>query len=98
MKRLGEILVENGFISLDALNEAIQEQQSSDGKKLGEILVENGHLSQDTLLKSYAIQAVARPISENELYQASTEVAALITEAFAKENTVLGLSRTESTI
>ena len=25
MKRIGEILVENGFISLDALNEAIQE-------------------------------------------------------------------------
>ena len=98
MKRLGEILVENGFISLDALNEAIQEQQSSDGKKLGEILVENGHLSQDTLLKGYAIQTGARPISENELYQASTEVAALIPEAFAKENTVLGLSRTESTI
>ena len=39
MKRLGEILVENGFISLDALNEAIQEQQGSDGKKLGEILI-----------------------------------------------------------
>ncbi len=98
MKRLGEILVENGFISLDALNEAIQEQQSSDGKKLGEILIENGHLSEDTLLKGYAIQTGARPITENELYQASADVAALIPEEFAKENTVLGLSKTETTI
>ena len=37
MKRIGEILVENNFISLDSLNEAIQEQKNSD-KKLGEIL------------------------------------------------------------
>ena len=78
MKRIGEILVENGFISLDALNEAIQEQKDSDGKKLGEILIENGHLSEENLLKGYAAQTGARPITENELYQASTDVAALI--------------------
>ena len=98
MKRIGEILVENGFISLDALNEAIQEQKDSDGKKLGEILIENGHLSEENLLKGYAAQTGARPITENELYQASTDVAALIPEEFCKEKVVLALSKTDTTI
>ena len=98
MKRIGEILVENSFISLDALNEAIKEQQDGDGKKLGEILIENGHLSEENLLKGYAAQTGARPITENELYQASPEVAALIPEEFSKEKIVLALSKTETTI
>ena len=43
-------------------------------------------MSEETLLKGYAIQTGARPITENELYQASADVAALIPEEFAKEN------------
>ena len=48
MKKIGEILVENSFISLDALNQAIQEQKKSDDK-LGEILIKNGDLTEDNL-------------------------------------------------
>ena len=97
MKRIGEILIEKGFISLDALNEAIQEQQNSD-KKLGEILIENGYLSEENLLKGYASQTGSKPISENDLLQASAEVATLIPEDFSKEKIVLALSKTENTI
>ena len=97
MKRIGEILVENNLISLDSLNEAIQEQQNSD-KKLGEILIEKGDLTEDSLLKGYAIQTGSKPISENDLYQASRDVAKLIPEDFAKEKNVLALSKTEDTI
>ena len=66
MKRIGEILLENNFISLDSLNEAILKQKDS-GKKLGEILVDMGYLSEENLLKGYAIQTGSKPISENEL-------------------------------
>ena len=97
MKRIGEILVENNLISLDALNEAIQEQQNSD-KKLGEILIEKGHLTEDNLLKGYAIQTGSKPISENDLYQASKDVTKLIPEDFAREKNVLALSKTNDTI
>jgi len=97
MKRIGEILVENSFISLDALNEAIQEQNNSD-KKLGEILIETGHLTEDNLLKGYAIQTGSRPISEEELLQASEDVANLIPQDFSEEKIVLGLSKTDTTI
>ena len=97
MKRIGEILVENNLISLDSLNEAIQDQQNSD-KKLGEILIEKGHLTEDNLLKGYAIQTGSKPISENDLYQASKDVTKLIPEDFAKEKNVLALSKTNDTI
>ena len=97
MKRIGEILVENNFISLDSLNEAIQEQKNSD-KKIGEILIENGHLTEDNLLKGYAIQTGSRPISEDELLQASEDVANLIPQDFSEEKIVLGLSKTDTTI
>ncbi len=97
MKRIGEILVENNFISLDSLNEAIQEQQNSD-KRLGEILIGKGYLTEENLLKGYAMQTGSRPISENELYQASNEVTKLIPEDFAKEKNVLALSKTDDTI
>ena len=97
MKRIGEILVENNLISLTSLNEAIQEQQNSD-KKLGEILIEGGHLTEDNLLKGYAIQTGAKPISENDLYQASKDVTKLIPEDFAKEKNVLAISKTVDTI
>ena len=67
-------------------------------KKLGEILIEKGYLSEDNLLKGYASQTGSRPVSENELYQASIEVSALIPEEFCKEKVVLALSKTDSTI
>ena len=95
MKRIGEILVDNNFISLDSLNKAIQEQQNSD-KKLGEILIEKGYLNEDNLLKGYAIQTGSKPISENDLYQASTEVTKLIPEDFCKEKFVLAISKNET--
>ena len=97
MKRIGEILVEKGFISLDSLNEALQEQKNSD-KKLGEILIEHGSLTEENLMKGYAAQTGSKPITENELFQASKEVAALIPEDFCKEKIVLALSKTETTI
>ena len=97
MKRIGEILLENNFISLDSLNEAILNQKDS-GKKLGEILVDMGYLTEQNLLKGYAIQTGSKPISENELYQASKEITKLIPEDFAKEKNVLAISKSEKSI
>ena len=47
-RRLGEILVERGFVSPDQLREALRVQYQ-EGKRLGEILVEMGALSMDEL-------------------------------------------------
>jgi type IV pilus assembly protein PilB len=47
-RRLGEILVERGFVSADQLREALRVQYQ-EGKRLGEILVEMGALTADEL-------------------------------------------------
>jgi type IV pilus assembly protein PilB len=47
-RRLGEILVERGFVSTEQLREALRSQYQ-EGKRLGEILVEMGALTPDEL-------------------------------------------------
>jgi type II secretory ATPase GspE/PulE/Tfp pilus assembly ATPase PilB-like protein len=47
-RRLGEILVERGFVSTEQLREALRSQYQ-EGKRLGEILVEMGALTADEL-------------------------------------------------
>ncbi len=41
--RLGDLLVEKGFISQNQLEQALADQKSS-GRKLGHILIENGYV------------------------------------------------------
>ncbi len=48
--RLGDILIQEGIITRDALEEAIDEQsRSRDGRRLGEILQESGTIDEETL-------------------------------------------------
>src|SRR5262249_21927385 len=47
-RRLGEILVERGFVTPDQLREALRSQYK-EGKRLGEILIEMGALTADEL-------------------------------------------------
>jgi len=47
-KRLGEFLVEEGYITPHQLEEALKEQKVT-GEKLGEVLVRNGWISQEEL-------------------------------------------------
>ncbi|HOO72141.1 MAG TPA: hypothetical protein PK926_10300 [Spirochaetota bacterium] len=53
---LGEILLENGEISQDQLNKAL-DVQKSEGGLIGIILVTQGAISEQTLVKYLAIQA-----------------------------------------
>jgi type IV pilus assembly protein PilB len=49
-KKVGEFLVENGIISRDQLNEALELQRYNAGRILGEILVTQGVLSKEELI------------------------------------------------
>lgn len=53
---LGEMLLENGEISQQQLDEAL-EVQKKEGGLLGIILVNLGHLSEQSLVKYLAVQA-----------------------------------------
>jgi len=51
MKRIGELLVENGVISQKQLEEALVRQNTlASGAKIGEILIDMGFLTYDGLL------------------------------------------------
>jgi type IV pilus assembly protein PilB len=49
-KKVGEFLVENGIISREQLNEALELQRYNKGRILGEILVTQGVLSKEELI------------------------------------------------
>ncbi len=53
---LGEILLENGEISQDQLNTALEEQKK-EGGLIGIILVNLGFISEQLLVKYLAVQA-----------------------------------------
>ena len=59
MKRIGELLVENGVISQKQLEEALIRQNTlAKGTKIGEILIDMGFLTYDGLL-SYLEKQIA---------------------------------------
>ncbi len=79
MKRLpiGEILVENGSVTKDQLNNAlnIQKNTSTEKKKLGEILIEHDLIKQEELLDSLAKQIVMAsiPLKGNNQFPLSND-------------------------
>ena len=50
-KRIGEMLLDQGFITQEQLNEALEKQKTSGGKRLGSILVDLKFIQQDKLMK-----------------------------------------------
>lgn len=53
---IGQILVENGFISEKQLNDALAKQQSSGGKMLGDVMLEMGLVSETQLAQALSIR------------------------------------------
>ncbi len=53
---LGELLVEDGVITQEQLNEALNIQKN-EGGLIGIILVNKGHIDEPTLIKYLAMQA-----------------------------------------
>ena len=48
-KRIGEMLIDQGFITPDQLNEALEKQKTSGGKRLGRVLIELGFIDEKKL-------------------------------------------------
>ena len=56
-KRLGEILIEEGLLTLDQLEEVLaQQQKSTNATPLGEMLIDQGYISQRDLAKALVLQ------------------------------------------
>ena len=55
MKKLGEILVENSYISKSQLEQAL-EQQRENSELLGQILISLGYITEDELKEALDLQ------------------------------------------
>ena len=75
-KKIGELLVQEGLVTIDQLNRALDEQQQS-GDRIGEALVKLGIIDEDTLLEFIARQFHCPQVNLSKL-NTPKEVAALI--------------------
>lgn len=56
MKRIGEILIENGSITTAQLDDALQYQRKIPGKLIGKILIELGYVTEEEIVIALATQ------------------------------------------
>ena len=84
--RIGDVLLESGFISEDQLKEALAKQQGS-GKMLGEVVLDMGLVSETQLAQALSINLKV-PFVDLSAVKVSTEAVSKIPEDVAKEKTV----------
>ena len=96
IKKIGEILIEQGLITQTQLNEALQEQKLT-GEKLGEILIKKGLISQEELERCLTKQ---RGIAQFDLsnYIIELAVVKLIPEEFAQKYKLVPVFLVENTL
>ena len=87
MKRLGDILVESGFLNASELAEALSTQKET-GKRLGEVIVESGLMTEFDILRAVSSQ-YDYPIIDLTSIEVDPKATALITQKFCEENVVL---------
>ncbi len=87
MKRLGDILIDSGFLTAAELAEALGAQQGTT-KKLGEIIVEMGLLSELDILRAISSQ-YDTPIIDLQNVDIDPEATKIVTEDYCKENAVI---------
>lgn len=96
-QRIGEILVHESTISQEQLNEALAVQKTTQ-EKLGEVLVHSGIISEDQLIGAYSSQLGYRAALESDLFNADIEASRLLSEDFARQNIVIAIAKSDSTI
>ena len=87
MKRLGDILIESGFLTAAELAEALSVQKES-GKRLGEVITEMGLMSEFDILRAVSSQ-YNYPIIDLTSIDVDPKALDLLDEKYCTENTVV---------
>ena len=95
--KLGEILVHKGKATESGINEALAQQKTTNDK-IGTTLIEMGFIEEDDFTSAYAEQLGYRKADNFILLEADSDVASLIPEDFARENRVLAVQKSDTTI
>ncbi|MEK3675475.1 GspE/PulE family protein [Paenibacillus sp. FSL R10-2771] len=86
-KRLGDLLVENGIISQEQLEEALVEQRKTK-RKLGDLLITQGYITEQQLIEVLEFQLGIPHVSLFK-YQIDPAITQIIPESMAKRYQVL---------
>jgi len=92
---IGQILVENGFLKEDQLEEALEKQRSESGKKLGDVLLELGYVSETQLAQALSIRLKV-PFIDLTTTKIDIEAVKKIPEAIAKKNCCVAFQMNDS--
>lgn len=95
-RRLGEILVDEGYITQEQLETALSLQKEG-GELLGRILIEQGYLTERALARAMANQ-LGLPFLSTENYQLSKEVVGLIPNEICFKYELIPLDRFGKTL
>src|SRR5574344_1652005 len=87
MKRLGDILVESGFLNATELAEALSMQKET-GKRLGEVIVESGLMTEFDILRAVSSQ-YSYPIIDLTSIDVDPKATSLLNQKFCEDNVVL---------
>ena len=96
MWRIGEILIQKGWIRWEQLDDALMVQLSSP-VRVGEILVENGLISREKLVRALAIQA-GKPFIQFSNIAVEPEVVNLVPKRMAADYHFMPLMREEDAL
>ena len=95
--KIGEILIHINKLSESQLQEALLVQKNTKNK-LGVVLVKNGFITEDDLVTVYSMQLGYRKADDEFLLNIDPKVASTIPEEFARQNAVLVLEKSNSSI
>ncbi|QXM07473.1 GspE/PulE family protein [Crassaminicella indica] len=90
-KRLGDLLIDAGFITKEQINEALKIQRAS-GKKLGEILIDEGFIQEKKMIEILEFQ-LGIPHMDLEKYYIDAEIPKLINESLAKRHLLIPVKK-----
>lgn len=90
-KRLGDLLVEVGFITPKQLEEALRKQKLT-GKKIGEILIDDSMVSEVDMIKALEMQ-LGIPYTDLSKIYIDPEVPKLINENLARRHVLIPIKR-----
>jgi type IV pilus assembly protein PilB len=97
IRRIGQILVDLGFLREDRLETLLEEQQQRPGEMLGHIAVSMGFITDDQLAQGLAEQMGMQVVSLADA-EISPEVLAMITEPMAQLYRIIPLKFEENTL
>jgi len=96
-QKLGDILIHEGVISQEQLDQAL-ERQSTTKEKLGKLLIRMGMITEADLVKVYALQLGHPAVYEEDLMKVDGEIVNTIPEDFSYENMTIVLGKSETTV